>query len=153
MHSQPIGNKALTRDLMLLLGATRPDKIELEKALKQWAEQSWFLDEACLGDAEVATNGLRQLPKTWRLGGRPNLRQMHHDACEHVPPELVESKLLSEIQKTKKLTEGSGVRTHLMPDRPGDVEDDGDFHYVVLGPKGASESGKPRCHNGRSARS
>lgn len=30
-----------------------------------------------------------------------------------------------------------------MPDRPGDVEDDGDFHFVVLGPKGTSEAGKP----------
>ena len=29
LHSQPIGQKALTRDLLLLLGATRPDKIDL----------------------------------------------------------------------------------------------------------------------------
>jgi hypothetical protein len=146
LHSQPIGNKALTRELLLLLGATRPDRIELEKALKQWAEKSWFLDEACLGGAELAADGLRELPKTWRLGGRPNLRQMHHDACEHIQPELLDAKLLNEIQRTKKLAEGAtaaGARVHLMPDRPADVEDDGEFHYVVLGPRGASESGKP----------
>ena len=30
-----------------------------------------------------------------------------------------------------------------MPDKPREVEDDGGFRYVVLGPKAASESGKP----------
>jgi len=38
LHSQPIGQKALTRDLMVLLGPTRPDKIELEKGLVRWSE-------------------------------------------------------------------------------------------------------------------
>jgi len=33
IHSQPVGKKALTYELMVLLGHTRPDKIELEKAL------------------------------------------------------------------------------------------------------------------------
>src|SRR5262249_12948677 len=46
LHSQPIGQKASTRDLTLLLAATRPDRIELEKGLRRWAETSWFLDEA-----------------------------------------------------------------------------------------------------------
>ena len=35
VHSQPIGQKALFRELLLLLGQTRPDKIELEKALRR----------------------------------------------------------------------------------------------------------------------
>ena len=50
LHSQPIGqnHKAQTRDLMLLLGPGRPDRITLEKALIRWAEISWFLDEATL---------------------------------------------------------------------------------------------------------
>ncbi|MGH7330334.1 MAG: DUF499 domain-containing protein, partial [Polyangiaceae bacterium] len=77
LHSQPIGQKALTRDLMVLAGATRPDKIELEKGLVRWSEVSWFLDEA--SDVDRA-NGAKQLPKSWRLGSRPNLRQMHYDA-------------------------------------------------------------------------
>jgi hypothetical protein len=38
---------------------------------------------------------------------------------------------------------GAGVRVHTLPIRPRDVEDDGAFHYVVLGPVAASESGKP----------
>ncbi len=33
LHSQPIGQSAQTPELMVLLGATRPDKIELEKGL------------------------------------------------------------------------------------------------------------------------
>ena len=68
LHSQPIGQKALTRELLLLLGATRPDKIDLEKALRRWTEVSWFLDEGAISDAEIGADGQRQLPKSWRLG-------------------------------------------------------------------------------------
>ncbi len=153
LHSQPIGQKAVTRDLFVLLGHTRPDKIELEKGLRQWTEVSWFLDEAGRRDAETGTDGQRggtqhaaSLPKSWRLGSKPNLRQMHHDACAHVPPELIESKLLDEIGKLKNLTAGAsaaGARVHNLPARPRDIEDDGEFHYAVLGPSAASDSGKP----------
>ncbi len=48
LHSQPHRQKALTRDLMLLVGPTRPDRIELEKALLRGPRASWFLDEARL---------------------------------------------------------------------------------------------------------
>ena len=53
LSSQPVGHKALTPELMVLLGAGGPDKIELEKALRRWTELSWFLDEV-----EVATGGI-----------------------------------------------------------------------------------------------
>ena len=43
LSSQPIGQKALTRELVLLLGSANPDKIELEKALHRWTDVSWFL--------------------------------------------------------------------------------------------------------------
>ena len=142
LSSQPIGHKALTQELMVLLGATNPDKIELEKALRRWTELSWFLDEA-----EVATAETTDLPKAWRLGNRPNLRQMHHDACNNrVPPALVESQLVNAIEKLKALTAGAsaaGARVHTLPERPRDIADDGEFHYAVLGPQAASESGKP----------
>lgn len=145
LHSQPIGQKALTRELMLLIGASRPDKITLGKALKRWSEVSWFLDEAEVGaKVEAGDDGL---PKAWKLGFKPNLRQMHHDAVENrVPNDLVETKLLDEIGRAKQLTAGAsaaGARVHTLPARPADVEDDGEFHYVILGPKAASESGKP----------
>ncbi len=31
----------------------------------------------------------------------------------------------------------------MLPERPKDIEDDGEFHFAVLGPKAASDSGKP----------
>ena len=37
----------------------------------------------------------------------------------------------------------SGVRVHTLPTKPKDIEDDGLFHYAVLLPSAASESGKP----------
>jgi hypothetical protein len=149
LHSQPIGQKALTRDLFLLLGPTHPDKIELEKALHRWTEVSWFLDDTAVGEAEAAMGGAeggQKLPKSWRLGSKPNLVQMHSDACDHVADELIEAKLHSEIGKLKSLTAGAaalGARVHNLPEKPSDIADDGDFHYAVLGPLAASEAGSP----------
>ena len=147
LNSQPIGHKALTHELTVLLGATRPDRIGLEKALKRWTELSWFLDEVEVETAETGPDGAKGLPKAWRLGNRPNLRQMHHDACSHrVPPELVEAQLIDFVEKLKSLTQGAsaaGAKAHNLPEKPSDVQDDGEFHYAVLGPKAASDSGKP----------
>jgi hypothetical protein len=142
LHSQPIGRQAVTRELMVLLGTTRPDRIVLEKTLKRWTEVSWFLDEAAIGDREEGVT----LPKSWRLGFKPNLRQMHSDAVQRVPDELIEARLIDEIARTKSLTAGAsaaGAKVHTLPQRPNDIEDDGEFHFAVLGPKAASESGKP----------
>ncbi|MCK6483011.1 MAG: DUF499 domain-containing protein [Phycisphaerae bacterium] len=148
MHSQPIGAKAQLRDLLILVGATRPDKIELEKALRQWFDRSWFLDESA--DAEVKpANGTKPLPVSWRLGSKPNLRQMHADACTRVPDELVDMRLDQAVREPKVrnfLTGGAsaaGAKVHLLPDKPAQIEDDGEFHYAVLGPNFACESGKP----------
>ena len=147
LSSQPIGHKAWIQELMVLLGAAKPDKIELEKALRRWTELSWFLDEVEVGAGETNPDGTRQLPKAWRLGNRPNLRQMHHDACStRVPPTLVESQIINAIEKLKTLTSGAsaaGARVHNLPERPRDIADDGEFHYAILGPQAASESGKP----------
>src|SRR5262245_23121955 len=142
LHSQPIGQKALTRELLLLLGATRLDKIDLEKVLRRWTEVSWFLDEGAINDAEIGADGQRQLPKSWRLGSRPNLRQMHHDSCLRVLPELIHERLLEEIGKLRSLTTGAsaaGARVHNLSERPRDIDDDGEFHYAVLGPRAASD--------------
>jgi hypothetical protein len=147
LHSQPPTQKALTRDLYLLVGPTRPDKIELEKALLQWTETSWFLDEGALADVDTPAGGARSLPKSWHLGNRPNLRQMHHDASARVQPELVEAKLLEEIRTTKGLTalaQVAGAKVHLLPTKgPQEIPDDGALRYAVLGPKAASEVGTP----------
>src|SRR5437899_2519028 len=131
---------------MVLVGHTRPDKIELEKALHRWAEISWFLDEVALQDVEPGPIGSRPLPNSWRLGFRPNLKQMHHDACTRVSADVVEARLEKEIAGCKSLTSGAsatGAKVHKLPDKPRDIEDDGEFHYVILGPRAASESGRP----------
>ena len=146
LHSQPVGQKALTRELMALLGQTRPDRIELEKALGRWAEASWFLDEASLADLSRGVEGAKVLPKTWRLGSRPNLTQMHQAAMARIPAELVEARLTEDIGRAKSLTagaSGAGARVHPLPDNPKDIADDGEFHYAVLGPKAACEPGHP----------
>ncbi|OLS15779.1 MAG: hypothetical protein RBG13Loki_0616 [Promethearchaeota archaeon CR_4] len=146
LHSQPIGRKAQTRDLLLLLGQTRPDRIELERALQQWADTSWFLDEAEVTIKEQGPDGRKLLPRAWRLGSKPNLQQMHHSARENVSPDLITARLLEEIRRLKDLTVGasaSGVKVHLLPSAPKEVGDEGDFHYVILGPDAASASNVP----------
>jgi len=140
LHSQPIGQTAKTREIVVLLGSTRPDKIELEKGLTRWAQTSYWLDDI------HTTTPEGQLPQTWRLGNRPNLNQMHAVASRNIPDETVRARLLDDIGKTKSLTanaSAAGVRPHTLPVRPKDVEDDGAFHYAILGPGAASESGKP----------
>ena len=147
LSSQPIGQKASTQELVVLVGTANPDKIELEKALHRWTEVSWFLDEVEVGTAETSPDGTKHLPNVWRLGNRPNLRQMHDDACANrIQPAVVESQLVGAIEKLKTLTavaSAAGAKVHNLPGRPRDIENDGEFHYAVLGPKSASESGKP----------
>ena len=142
-HSRPIGQKADTPDLLRLIGGAGPDRIEVEKGLLRWREISWFLDDedTGLGLSDGA------LPRSWRLGPRPNLRQMHDQAIRKVGADSVDAKLIEAIRKEKKaLTEGAsgaGAAASLLPPGPKDVADDGKFRYVVLGPEAVSESGKP----------
>lgn len=140
LHSQPVGQNARTRDLAVLLGSVRPDKIELEKGLARWSQSSYWLDDLYTAVSEG------QLPGTWRLGNRPNLTQMHAVAAKNIPDDTVRARLLDDIGKAKALTanaSAAGVRVHTLPTRPKDIEDDSAFHYAVLGPSAASESGRP----------
>ncbi len=140
LHSQPKGRSAKTRDLMLLVGPCRPDKIELEKGLNRWSDTSSWLDDEHKPEQE------NQLRTEWRLGNRPNLTQMHSAAAAHLQDDMVKARLIEEIGKLKTLTSGasaSGVRVHTLPTKPRDIEDDGLFHYAVLPPSAASDSGKP----------
>ena len=140
LHSQPLGHNAKTRDLLMLVSASRPDRIELEKGLTQWAQSSHWLDDQHTAVAEG------KLSDTWRLGNRPNLIQMHTVAAGNLSHGVVAARLLDEIGKTRALTSGAsaaGVRVHTLPTKPRDIDDDGQFHYAVLGPSAASDSGKP----------
>ncbi|RPH82115.1 MAG: DUF499 domain-containing protein, partial [Nitrospiraceae bacterium] len=145
-HSQPIGQSARTRDLVALLGGTRPDKIELEKGLSRWAQTSYWLDDL------YATVAEDQLPSTWRLGNRPNLTQMHAVAAKNILEDTVRARLLDDIGRVKALSANAsaiGVRVHTLPTKPKDIEDDGAFHYAILGLNAASESGKPSAEGRR----
>ncbi|MDE0183895.1 MAG: DUF499 domain-containing protein [Candidatus Poribacteria bacterium] len=147
LSSQPAAHKALTPELMVLIGTANPDKIGLEKALRRWTELSWFLDEQEIGSGESDAGGAAALPKAWRLGNRPNLRQMHHAACTtRVPPSLIDSKIIEAIEKQKDLVSGAsaaGAKVHKLPEQPRHIADDGEFHYAILRPSAVSESGKP----------
>ena len=145
LHSQPTGKKAYTPELVRMAGSTAPDGIELEKGLRRWREISWFLDDE---DEDVeAVDAAPPLPKSWRLGNRPNLRQMHDEACQQrVSQEQVDERLREEVRGARSLTDGAkaaGATVHLLPGSPREVGDDGGFRYVILGAGAASESGKP----------
>ena len=147
LSSQPVGQKAHTRDLIGLVGPTQPDRIELEQGLRRWTDLSWFLDENEFGTELAPDGGPSPLPKAWRLGNRPNLKQMHDDACANrVTSDAVDIRLLAEVRATKSLTHGTrafGVRVHMLPERPRDVEDDGEFHFAILPPPAVSNASRP----------
>ena len=142
LHSQPVGRKANTPELQRMAGSG-VDGIELMKALRRWREVSWFLD-----DEDARGVGDQELPKSWRLGNRPNLKQMHDEACrERVGNEAVDEAVVAAIRRSKGNLEGgaaaAGAKVHLLPARPADVGDDRDFRFVILGPDAASDSGRP----------
>ena len=127
LHSQPTGHKAHTPELVRLVGGSAPDAIELEKGLRRWRDTSWFLDDEDLTDDSGEFGTGRTLPRSWRLGNAPNLKQMHDEACRsRVTEDLVEERLRELIRKTKSLTLGAsaaGARVHLLPGSPADVPD------------------------------
>ena len=140
LHSQPKGRSAKSRDLLLLVGPCRPDKIELDKGLLRWSQTSSWLDDEHKPDKD------NQLRTEWRLGNRPNLQQMHSAIAAQIPADQVRRQLGDEISRLKTLSAGAaacGVRVHTTPKKPREIEDDGHFHYAVLEPTAVSESGKP----------
>jgi uncharacterized protein len=144
LHSQPLRaqSEAKTRDILALIGQTRPHRIDIENALRMWGDLSWFLDERNL---ESSRGSGEKFPAAWRLGQRPNLKQVHHTACERVTDRDVEIRLLKEIENCRSLYSDlpAGVKAHTLPEGPRDIEDDGEFHYAVLGPDAVSRPGSP----------
>ena len=141
LHS-PRGGKVTTFELQRLAGTSGPDAIEFEKGLLRWRDISWFLDDEDSNDDE------QSLPKEWRLGTRPNLRNMHDEACaRRVTDADVTERLLQTVRKCRSKLDGgaaaAGAKCHLLPASPADLADDGDFHYVILGPEATSDSGRP----------
>ena len=140
-HSQPIVQRALTRELLVLLGGNRPDRMELEKALLNCTEESRFLDELALASSDNGQSRVQDLPKSWRLVTKLNLKQMHSQSLTRVSPDLVDMPAMELIAEERRLTAGANeamIRVPTLPPQPRDVEDDGEFHYVGLGPSAVS---------------
>ena len=132
LHSQPIGNRAQTRDLLLLVGDTQPDRIELLKALDEWVQKSWFLDESNTNNRDENDG----LPKSWRLGSKPNLTQIHHEIMNRISKDSIEAKLMEMIESHKTLKAGiKGI--HFLPNHPRDIEDTTEFHFIIFAPRHA----------------
>lgn len=147
LHSQPPPHKATLSDLLGLVTHTAPIKIELEKGLQKWASSSWYLDDERL-DAWDRT--VSALPQEWRLGGEPNLRQMHDYAREKLVKEdavdVVLYSQLGELDYFKKGTNTLGIKYHPFPKHPRDIEDDAQLHFAPLLPEAACEAGRPSAY-------
>ena len=67
LHSQPIGRKARTSELVRLVGGSGPDAIELRKGLRRWRDTSWFLNDE---DEDAQVDDAHSLPGHVALGQR-----------------------------------------------------------------------------------
>ena len=146
LHSQPAPHSAKLHELLPLVAHAAPLKIQLEKGLARWARASWYLDDDLLEEWRKSEDAL---PAEWRLGSKPNLRQLHDHARNNlVKNDEVETELRSQIQKLKSLTKGASTiigstNVHTLPTHPRDVGDNAALHYGVLAPDAASDPGKP----------
>jgi len=140
LHSQPTMQSAPLQELLALVGHTGPIKIELDKGLVRWARSSWYLDDERL-DAWASKD--TTLPQEWRLGGKPNLRQMHDHAREKLVREeevaIVLDRTIRELDAVKQGTAALGVKPHTLPKHPRDIDNDAVLHLAVLDPQAASE--------------
>ncbi len=113
----------------------------------KWADTSHFLDDEYTAESKPGPDGQRKLPQYWRLGSKPNLIQMHNDACLRVA-DLIEPTLIKTIAGLKALTagtEGDGYKVfaHNLPDKPNDLTDNGEFRFARAGPEGGLGAGQP----------
>jgi uncharacterized protein DUF499 len=137
IYSQPIGEQAEVADLRWLLGPTCDLPAVLNNGLIAWAKTSWYLEET---DAtEPSTN----VPKYWRLGPKPNLNQVHF-TFKQKALSFAKGKFDELAKRCAPLKEGcdqEGIKCHMQPNLPGDVEDDGLFRLIVLGADYAGQPG------------
>lgn len=140
IFSQPVGEQSELSELRWLLAASCDMPAVLNNGLCSWARTSWFLEEC--ESVEAGTG----VPKFWRLGPKPNLKQLHdfykREALKYTKAEF------DELAKTKcaPLYEdpyNTGVLFHKLPEDPGDIEDDGRFRIAVLGAEYAGIVGEP----------
>lgn len=137
LHSQPIGMGCPVNKLLPLIGMLKVQKIDLNKALRQWVDTSFWLD-----DNLTVNEGM---PKEWKLGNKPNLNQMHNSQKKLLTLEEKAERLQKAIYNEKYFTSGIDpcVVSHKLPSSPANVADDGKFHFVVLPPEGACDGDTP----------
>jgi len=129
LHSQPLGQRATPADLYALLAHPQIDAAAVEEGLRKWRQQSWFLVE----DHDV-----------WQLGTIPNLTHMHYQATQAVPEAEINDELRRRIKSVSQLKAAdSGVKVHILPRSPRDIDDDLRLHYLVLDPTCAVTPGYP----------
>ncbi len=129
LHSHPPGQRAAPSELVALLAHPAVDPAALEEGLRKWRGLSWFLVED---------------PEVWRLSTHPNLNHIHVRAMEHLNEGDIDAELRRRIRAVPALREADpGVEPHMLPVDPGDIPDNLQLHYLVLGPECAVEPGKP----------
>ena len=131
---------------MVLLGAAKPDRIELETGLRRWTECRgfWMKRRSRRGAMTPGKPGHYPGHGAWAIVptcGRcmmtPAATGCHRRSSS---PQLVDA-----IERQKTLTSGaSAAGARVQPaGTSARHRDDGALHYAVLGPRAASDPGKP----------
>lgn len=138
LFSQPLGEQAEVSDIRWLAGAACEFPIVLNTGLIAYTDVSWYLEECEVTDAAGVA-------RFWRMGPKPNLRQVQE---QYKKETLKRSKdEFDEIARTLKGNfyeplADAGVRIYKLPQSPGNVEDNGEFAFVVLGADHAHAPGE-----------
>lgn len=129
LFSQPAGEQAEVSDIRWLVGSACEFPTVLNTGLNAYAGVSWYLEECDVTDAAG-------VPRFWRMGPKPNLRQVQE---QYKKETLKRAK--DEFDELVRNLKGNfyepfadaEVSIYKLPKTPGNVEDTGDFAFVVLG--------------------
>lgn len=129
LFSQPAGEQAEISDIRWLVGAACEFPTVLNTGLTAYAGVSWYIEECDVADAAG-------VPRYWRMGPKPNLRQVQE---QYKKETLKRAK--DEFDELVRNLKGNfyepfadaEVSIYKLPKTPGNVEDAGDFAFIVLG--------------------
>lgn len=129
LFSQPAGEQAEVSDIRWLVGAACEFPTVLNTGLIAYARVSWYLEECEVADAAG-------VPRYWRMGPKPNLRQVQEQYKKETLKRAKEE--FDEMARNLKGNfyepfADAGVNIYKLPKTPGNVEDTGEFAFVVLG--------------------
>ncbi len=127
LHSQPAGQRAESTELYALLANPDIDPMSVEEGLSEWRRLSWFLKE----DESI-----------WALGTTPNLTNMHDRAMRSLTEDRINADLVKRIRDAKLGQNADSILVHALPDKPADISDNPELHFVVVGPEYAAVPGE-----------